>query len=177
MHFRQGRPSSDPSHEDFVPHLYLNREPPEEILNYLESLDDSRNARTSVAGSSSTSSDVAVGQASGKNKPTNSRDAFESGRPTKNVRAPKPSILQRKRKQRFDDNQRTQNPSVQEEVVERKLLFPHFYFFYGEGTLRCGNCCSNIRIRLSINRSITKGASIGCQVFPNIFQDNFYIFI
>lgn len=38
MHFRQGRPSSDPSHEDFVPHLFLNREPPPEVLQYLEEI-------------------------------------------------------------------------------------------------------------------------------------------
>uniref|UniRef100_A0A0M3I3S3 THAP-type domain-containing protein n=1 Tax=Ascaris lumbricoides TaxID=6252 RepID=A0A0M3I3S3_ASCLU len=38
VHFRQGRPSSDPSHEDFVPHLFLNREPPPEVLQYLEEI-------------------------------------------------------------------------------------------------------------------------------------------
>lgn len=38
LHFRQGRPSSDPSHEDFVPHLYLNRDTPPEIIQCLESL-------------------------------------------------------------------------------------------------------------------------------------------
>ncbi|VDK61878.1 unnamed protein product [Anisakis simplex] len=38
VHFRSGRPSSDPSHEDFVPHLFLNREPPPEVLQYLEEL-------------------------------------------------------------------------------------------------------------------------------------------
>ncbi|GMR62557.1 hypothetical protein PMAYCL1PPCAC_32752, partial [Pristionchus mayeri] len=52
VHFRQGRPSSDVTHEDFVPHLYLTSEPPAEVrapysssvkvLNYLEDLADTK---------------------------------------------------------------------------------------------------------------------------------------
>ncbi|GMS78301.1 hypothetical protein PENTCL1PPCAC_476, partial [Pristionchus entomophagus] len=42
VHFRQGRPSNDPSHEDFCPHLYLTSEPPEEVLSYLENLAESK---------------------------------------------------------------------------------------------------------------------------------------
>ncbi|EFO14868.1 hypothetical protein LOAG_13647 [Loa loa] len=41
VHFRQGRPSSDPSHEDFAPHLFLQRsmsQPVTKTLTYLESL-------------------------------------------------------------------------------------------------------------------------------------------
>uniref|UniRef100_A0A914HZY9 THAP-type domain-containing protein n=1 Tax=Globodera rostochiensis TaxID=31243 RepID=A0A914HZY9_GLORO len=39
IHFRLGRPNSDPSHEDFVPHLHLNNDTPE-YLDFLESLDE-----------------------------------------------------------------------------------------------------------------------------------------
>lgn len=42
VHFRSGRPSSDPSHEDFVPHLFLNREAPPEVLQYLEALAETK---------------------------------------------------------------------------------------------------------------------------------------
>lgn len=42
IHFRSGRPSSDPSHEDFVPHLYLNREAPPEMIHYLDRLVDNK---------------------------------------------------------------------------------------------------------------------------------------
>lgn len=41
VHFRQGRPSNDPSHEDFAPHLFLQRsisQPVAKTLTYLESL-------------------------------------------------------------------------------------------------------------------------------------------
>ncbi|CEF70546.1 Zinc finger, C2CH-type domain-containing protein [Strongyloides ratti] len=38
VHFRSGRPSSDPSHEDFVPHLYINAPPLPEELDYIENL-------------------------------------------------------------------------------------------------------------------------------------------
>ncbi|CAG9532896.1 unnamed protein product [Cercopithifilaria johnstoni] len=41
IHFRQGRPSNDPSHEDFAPHLFLQRsisQPVAKTLTYLESL-------------------------------------------------------------------------------------------------------------------------------------------
>ncbi|KAL3986400.1 THAP domain family protein [Acanthocheilonema viteae] len=41
VHFRQGRPSNDPSHEDFAPHLFLQRsisQPTAKTLTYLESL-------------------------------------------------------------------------------------------------------------------------------------------
>ncbi|KAM3716386.1 C-terminal-binding protein [Dirofilaria immitis] len=41
IHFRQGRPSNDPSHEDFAPHLFLHRsisQPVAKTLTYLESL-------------------------------------------------------------------------------------------------------------------------------------------
>ncbi|CAJ0561557.1 unnamed protein product, partial [Mesorhabditis spiculigera] len=38
VHFRSGKPSSDPSHEDFAPHLYLNKEAPPEFIHYLEKL-------------------------------------------------------------------------------------------------------------------------------------------
>ncbi|VDM97533.1 unnamed protein product [Thelazia callipaeda] len=40
VHFRQGRPSNDPSHEDFAPHLYIQRsitQPVSKTLTYLES--------------------------------------------------------------------------------------------------------------------------------------------
>ncbi|TKR87468.1 hypothetical protein L596_011861 [Steinernema carpocapsae] len=48
VHFRSGRPSSDPSHEDFVPHLYLNNEPPPEVLRYLESLAETKLERAAA---------------------------------------------------------------------------------------------------------------------------------
>ena len=32
VHFRRGKPSGDPSQEDFAPHLYLNKEPPQEVF-------------------------------------------------------------------------------------------------------------------------------------------------
>ncbi|CAJ0954664.1 unnamed protein product, partial [Mesorhabditis belari] len=38
VHFRSGKPSSDPSHEDFAPHRYLDKEPPKEVIEYLERL-------------------------------------------------------------------------------------------------------------------------------------------
>lgn len=80
VHFRQGRPSSDPSHEDFVPHLYLNQEPPPEIISYLESLADTKTSDTMKLPKSSPapeqSSPRAVELSAGK----------------------KPSILKRKRK-------------------------------------------------------------------------------
>ena len=40
VHFRSGRPSNDPSHEDFVPHLYLSEEPPPEVMTYLDQTAD-----------------------------------------------------------------------------------------------------------------------------------------
>uniref|UniRef100_A0A0N4ZJ92 THAP-type domain-containing protein n=1 Tax=Parastrongyloides trichosuri TaxID=131310 RepID=A0A0N4ZJ92_PARTI len=38
VHFRSGRPSSDPSHEDFVPHLYVDAPPLPEELDHIENL-------------------------------------------------------------------------------------------------------------------------------------------
>uniref|UniRef100_A0AC35TUY0 THAP-type domain-containing protein n=1 Tax=Rhabditophanes sp. KR3021 TaxID=114890 RepID=A0AC35TUY0_9BILA len=38
VHFRSGRPSSDPSHEDFVPHLYIDQPPLPGEYEYIESL-------------------------------------------------------------------------------------------------------------------------------------------
>uniref|UniRef100_A0A7E4WBR6 THAP-type domain-containing protein n=1 Tax=Panagrellus redivivus TaxID=6233 RepID=A0A7E4WBR6_PANRE len=40
VHFRSGRPSNDASHEDFAPHLYLDSEPPKEVMHYLDILAD-----------------------------------------------------------------------------------------------------------------------------------------
>lgn len=49
IHFRQGKPSNDPSHEDFIPHLNLNREEPaESTLQYLESLDSIKDVNLKV---------------------------------------------------------------------------------------------------------------------------------
>lgn len=78
VHFRQGRPSSDPSHEDFVPHLYLNQEPPPEIISYLESLAETKNVdgAPKVAKPAEQAAARAEAELSGK----------------------KPSILKRKRK-------------------------------------------------------------------------------
>uniref|UniRef100_A0A915Q849 Uncharacterized protein n=1 Tax=Setaria digitata TaxID=48799 RepID=A0A915Q849_9BILA len=54
VHFRQGRPSNDPSHEDFAPHLFLQRsvsQPVAKTLTYLESLanDDDLDEMPSVS--------------------------------------------------------------------------------------------------------------------------------
>uniref|UniRef100_A0A0R3S6P3 THAP-type domain-containing protein n=1 Tax=Elaeophora elaphi TaxID=1147741 RepID=A0A0R3S6P3_9BILA len=54
VHFRQGRPSNDPSHEDFAPHLFLQRsisQPVAKTLTYLESLanDDDFDGTPSVS--------------------------------------------------------------------------------------------------------------------------------
>lgn len=43
VHFRRGRPSFDASHEDFAPHLYLNEEPPQEVVDYLNKLSEPTN--------------------------------------------------------------------------------------------------------------------------------------
>ncbi|KAI1720670.1 hypothetical protein DdX_04913 [Ditylenchus destructor] len=87
IHFRGGRPSSDPSHEDFVPHLYLNREPPEEILSYLESLTDDSAATSGLSISSASASSRAIKQEVVQDM----------------LKPAKPSILQRKRKQKVDE--------------------------------------------------------------------------
>ncbi|CAI4227089.1 unnamed protein product [Auanema sp. JU1783] len=48
IHFRQGRPTNDPSHEDFIPHLFLTPEKTSsEVLSYLEN-EDMKEATTST---------------------------------------------------------------------------------------------------------------------------------
>uniref|UniRef100_A0A915D7B4 THAP-type domain-containing protein n=1 Tax=Ditylenchus dipsaci TaxID=166011 RepID=A0A915D7B4_9BILA len=118
LHFRQGRPSSDPSHEDFVPHLYLNREPPEEILNYLESLTDDSNSESNACMSASSN------QTTTMSKPSNADSA--------QMKPAKPSILQRKRKQKLDELeenpqliQKQFNPSAEAAANPSKIHILH----------------------------------------------------
>uniref|UniRef100_A0A914XAD0 THAP-type domain-containing protein n=1 Tax=Plectus sambesii TaxID=2011161 RepID=A0A914XAD0_9BILA len=81
VHFRQGRPSNDPSHEDYAPHLYLNKEPPAEVLAYLETLADSK-----------------VEKSTEEPEYRGSVNLITPGTMELN-KAPRPTILQRKRKQ------------------------------------------------------------------------------
>ncbi|CAD5224314.1 unnamed protein product [Bursaphelenchus okinawaensis] len=89
VHFRQGRPSSDPSHEDFVPHLYLNNEPPAEVLDYLESLADTNTKLEKIA-------TLNVNTKSPFLNVENSHSS--SGLMKLGPRTTKPSILKRKRR-------------------------------------------------------------------------------
>ena len=100
MHFRQGRPSSDPSHEDFVPHLYLNQEPPPEIISYLESLAETKNG-DGTPGSKVSKAPEPVG---GTPHPVE-------------LSGKKPSILKRKRKV-IPGNQSAISDSVSGEIIE-----------------------------------------------------------
>lgn len=109
VHFRSGRPSSDPSHEDFVPHLYLNNEPPPEVLDYLESLADAKPEKIPVP------ADYAK-------VPTSTVQS--SAQQIKNAKAeaanrnPKPSILKRKRPK----TEQTADQSAQQEQIEPQVV-------------------------------------------------------
>ncbi|GMT08720.1 hypothetical protein PFISCL1PPCAC_17 [Pristionchus fissidentatus] len=88
VHFRSGRPSNDPSHEDFSPHLYLTSEPPAEVLSYLEGLAEAK----SVA-----STPVTMGDSSSRTEYKAHVNPTHPNRIEVN-KISRPSILQRKRK-------------------------------------------------------------------------------
>ncbi|KAH7700948.1 hypothetical protein AAVH_31926, partial [Aphelenchoides avenae] len=117
VHFRSGRPSSDPSHEDFVPHLYLNKEPPPEVLDYLESLADPK-----TSGEKGDSGE-------GSKQKRNSSPSMGSSLADSKRGATKPSILQRKRKMKSEAPDDDENGSTvmneNGELVERSgIVYP-----------------------------------------------------
>uniref|UniRef100_A0A1I7ZUM7 THAP-type domain-containing protein n=1 Tax=Steinernema glaseri TaxID=37863 RepID=A0A1I7ZUM7_9BILA len=97
VHFRSGRPSSDPSHEDFVPHLYLNNEPPPEVLRYLESLAETKLERAAAYETPHPQ------QSRSLDAPLDESAVYSEAPDVMQTRAPghtktRPSILQRRRK-------------------------------------------------------------------------------
>ncbi|KAI6213309.1 hypothetical protein M3Y94_00135400 [Aphelenchoides besseyi] len=110
VHFRQGRPSSDASHEDFVPHLYLNNEPPPEVLDYLESLADAKPERNAASTDSPTTT-----------KQPKVEFPYNPPHPhvikTSTTRSTKPSILKRKRRAKESPEIETTNESPEVAAV------------------------------------------------------------
>ncbi|KAF8385186.1 hypothetical protein PRIPAC_74328 [Pristionchus pacificus] len=112
VHFRQGRPSNDMSHEDYTPHLYLTSEPPVEtycgdlrvtkVLNYLENLAETKSVTGERPGGA-------------KHEPVHGeyKAAVNSMNPNRIEvsKVSRPSILQRKRKLPVPE----EKPPVEEE--------------------------------------------------------------
>lgn len=95
---------ADASHEDFVPHLYLNNEPPPEVLDYLESLADAKPERTSPRTPSTPTASNSKLPVVYAPPGTHSHSMIKSAV----TRSSKPSILKRKR--RPGDAKRPESP-------------------------------------------------------------------
>ncbi|VDM93605.1 unnamed protein product, partial [Onchocerca ochengi] len=102
VHFRQGRPSNDPSHEDFAPHLFLQRsisQPVAKTLTYLESLanddDFDEMARISNLFCFNSFGMIYVGY---RKKHVIDSPSVSRPEPSERLHACKPSILRKRRK-------------------------------------------------------------------------------
>lgn len=97
-----------------MPHLYLNREPPEEILSYLESLTDDSAATSGLSISSASASSRAIKQEVVQDM----------------LKPAKPSILQRKRKQKVDEIE--ENPRLLQVryyvILSKNIKFSNLFF-------------------------------------------------
>ncbi|KAK0412043.1 hypothetical protein QR680_006002 [Steinernema hermaphroditum] len=120
VHFRSGRPSSDPSHEDFVPHLYLNNEPPPEVLRYLESLAETKLERAAAYETPHPQQPRAL-DASPEESAVYTEPDVIPARPSVPQKT-RPSILQRRRK--LPSSQESIAPLLRQESKKEEMISP-----------------------------------------------------
>uniref|UniRef100_A0AC35GU30 THAP-type domain-containing protein n=1 Tax=Panagrolaimus sp. PS1159 TaxID=55785 RepID=A0AC35GU30_9BILA len=120
VHFRAGRPSNDPSHEDFVPHLYLSKEPPPDMVNYFNNQAADKESDCAKILAADACVELINKETAKQNENTNSNkddDRLLPLLPKKN-RNLRPAIMQRKRKQIKDEVIEDENNVIDEEDVE-----------------------------------------------------------
>uniref|UniRef100_A0AC34QEQ4 THAP-type domain-containing protein n=1 Tax=Panagrolaimus sp. JU765 TaxID=591449 RepID=A0AC34QEQ4_9BILA len=98
VHFRSGRPTNDPSHEDFAPHLYLNSEPPADVMQFLENTADKDGDNAKILAADASVEMIGdVSPAEKTTKATQGERLLPLLPPKKHVGS-RPAIMQRKRK-------------------------------------------------------------------------------
>ncbi|GMR56848.1 hypothetical protein PMAYCL1PPCAC_27043 [Pristionchus mayeri] len=107
VHFRQGRTSNDMTHEDFAPHLYLTSDPPAQVLDYLETLAESKGEEKlkNIA-----KLDAVQGEYKARLNPMQKRIEVS--------KVSRPSILQRQRKQPDTSEEEHQQQQEEESAAE-----------------------------------------------------------